>query len=232
MTSVSSLGDSVRLSRWWFWALAAALVAAVSGVTGVASGSWRLGLVVLSSILATCGTLPYLRETVRGGTRPRLVTWGTWSLMTAMAGVASASVRDYPSAVFAFVGTLATGAVVVVGLRFGDRAFGRLDAVCLVVVLIGAALWLGLDQPAIAVLTACAIDLVGLVPTAVHAWRRPAEETTSTFVLIAASGACAAFAAWGELTVTALAYPVYVAASMGFVALLTLRRPDPGRAGS
>jgi hypothetical protein len=63
-----------------------------------------------------------------------------------------------------------------------------------------------------------------LVPTAAHAWRHPEEETTSTFALIAAGGACAGLAAWGDVSVTALAYPVHVALSMGAVALLTLGR--------
>jgi hypothetical protein len=178
---------------------------------------------VASSILATCGTVPYLRETVRHTTRPRLVTWGTWSLLTAVAGTASASVGDYPSAVFSFVGTVATASVVAVGLRFGDRAIGALDAACLTLVVVGVGAWLTLDQPGLAVLAACLIDLIGLVPTAVHAWRRPEEETATTFALVAVGGACAGLAAWGELTVTALAYPTYVALSMGAVAVLTLR---------
>jgi hypothetical protein len=204
-----------------------AVIVAGSVLAGVATaGAWRLSLVILSSLLATFSTLPYIRQTVRRVTQPRLVTWATWSLLTAMAGVASASVGDYPSAAFSFVGTLATGAVVVVALRFGDRAFGQLDAVCLVLVLSGVALWLTYDQPGIAVLAACLIDCIGLVPTAVHAWRRPEEETTSTFGLIAAGGLVVGFAAWGNWSVTALAYPLYVAASMGAVALLTLRR-DP-----
>ncbi len=48
----------------------------------------------------------------------------------------------------------------------------------------------------------------------------------ATLLLIAAGGACAGLAAWGDLSVTALAYPLYVAVSMGAVAVLTLR-PAP-----
>jgi hypothetical protein len=224
MTSrIASTGSSTHRPSWWPWALTGLAGVGLAVSAAVVAGSWRFGLMVASSILATCGIVPYLRETVRRTTRPRLVTWGTWSLLTAVAGTASASVGDYPSAVFSFVGTVATAAVVAVGVRFGDRAIGALDAACLVLVVVGVAAWLTLDQPGLAVLAACLIDFVGLVPTAVHAWRRPEEETATTFALVAAGGACAGLAAWGELTVTALAYPTYVALSMGAVALLTLR---------
>lgn len=121
MTSPSSpAGARQRLSRPWRWGLALAAGSVLAMSAGAVSGSWRFALVVASSLLATCSTLPYIREIIRGTTKPRLVTWGTWSLLTAMAGVASASVGDYPSAVFSFIGTVATAVVVAVGLRFGD----------------------------------------------------------------------------------------------------------------
>jgi hypothetical protein len=175
----------------------------------------RIALTVLGTALGAAGTVPYLLATVRGSTRPRIVTWLTWSLLTAVAGAASASAGDYPAAAFSLVGTLATALVVAVGLRYGDRSVTRLDAACLALVLAGFVLWIVLDLPGIAVAAACLIDFVGLVPTLVHGWRRPREETPVTFALIAAGGLATAAAAWGTWTVTALAYPLYVAVSMG-----------------
>jgi hypothetical protein len=175
----------------------------------------RLGLVILSTLLSASSTLPYIVSTVKHVTHPRVVTWVTWALLTGVAGAASASAGDYPSAAFSFIGTFVTAAVVVAGLRYGDRSFAWLDGVCLGIVGVGLGLWLGLDAPGIAVFTACIIDFVGLVPTLVHAWRRPTEETAITYALIAVAGGVASFAAWGTWTVTAIAYPIYVFVSMG-----------------
>jgi hypothetical protein len=184
----------------------------------------KIVLTVLGTALGAASTLPYLLATVRGGTRPRIVTWLTWSLLTGVAGAASASGGDYPAAAFSLVGTLATALVVAAGLRYGDRTVTRLDAACVALVLVGFVLWIALDLPGIAVAAACLIDLVGLVPTLVHGWRRPHEETPVTFALIAAGGLCTAAAAWGTWTVAALAYPVYVALSMGVCwAIVVLR---------
>jgi hypothetical protein len=177
-------------------------------------GTVRVGLVVLSTLLSAASTVPYLVATAKRRTQPRVVTWLTWALLTAVGGAASASVGDYPSAAFSFIGTVVTTAVVVAGLRYGDRAFGRLDLACLVLVVAGFGLWLLLDVPGIAVGAACVIDFVGLVPTLAHAWRQPHEETAVTYALIAAGGGAATAAAWGSWTVTAIAYPLYVLLSM------------------
>jgi hypothetical protein len=174
----------------------------------------RVGLVVLSTLLSAASTVPYLIATAKRQTRPRVVTWLTWALLTAVGGSASASVGDYPSAAFSFIGTVVTSAVVIAGLRYGDRTFGRLDLVCFVLVIVGFGLWLLFDVPGIAVGAACVIDFIGLVPTLAHAWRRPHEETAVTYALIAAGGGAATAAAWGTWTVTAVAYPVYVLVSM------------------
>lgn len=191
----------------------------------------RVGLVVLSTLLSAVGTVPYLIATVKRRTRPRVVTWLTWALLTAVGGAASASVGDYPSAAFSFIGTVVTSAVVISGLRYGDRTFGRVDLVCFVLVIAGFGLWLLLDVPGIAVGAACVIDFIGLVPTLAHAWRTPYEETAVTYALIAAGGGAATAAAWGTWTVTAVAYPLYVLVSMAacwaIVVLRSARLPTP-----
>jgi hypothetical protein len=189
----------------------------------------RVGLVVLSTMLSASSTIPYLAATARHETRPRIVTWLTWALLTGVGGAASASVGDYPSAAFSFIGTAVTAAVVIAGLRYGDLAFTWLDGVCLTLVVAGLALWLGLSIPGIAVFAACVIDFVGLVPTLVHGWRRPDEETAITYALIAAAGGVATAAAWGTWTVTAIAYPIYVSVSMTacWVIVLLRQRTQP-----
>lgn len=199
-----------------------AVVLAVGAATS-STGS-RIALVVASSLLGTASAVPCIRATLRGTAQPPLVMWATWCALTALAGFASASSGDYPSAVFALVGTLATGAVVVIAFRAGDRAFSALDAVCVALLVPGLVVWQTLHAPQVAVLTACLIDLVGVISALPTLWRRPDQQPTSTFALICAGGLCAALAAWGSWSITALAYPIYVAVSTGAMALLTLRR--------
>ncbi|HKX72639.1 MAG TPA: hypothetical protein VJM32_01355 [Candidatus Saccharimonadales bacterium] len=186
----------------------------------------QTALIVIGSLIAALGTLPYIIATVKGDVKPRLVTWLTWALLTGIAGAAALSANQLGSALFAFLGTLATGSVVVAGFRFGDRTFKTLDVVSLAGVVVGLALWYVLDDPAYAVLAAIAIDFVGLLPTLAHAWTAPREEAPSAFVCVGIGGAItvAAIIMSGDFSLTALGYPLYAAVSMGICAAIILVR--------
>jgi hypothetical protein len=181
----------------------------------------------LGSLIAASGTVPYILATVRKQTKPRVVSWFTWSLLTAVVAAASFADGHMASAIFALVGTLATGAVVVAGLRYGDRTFSVLDVTCQLTALAGLVLWLTLDSPVIAVWVAIAVDFIGFIPTYKHAWQLPYEETTSTFVIIAGGGILAttsALLAEGP-TIAGISYPLYVALSMAAcAATIAIRR--------
>jgi len=183
-------------------------------------------LAMVGSLLAAGGTLPYIVQTVHGTTKPRIVTWLTWSMLTGVAAAAAFAAGDVSSGTFALLGAVATGLIVVVGLRYGDRSFGRLDVLCMMGVIVGLVLWQLLKTPAIGVGAAIIIDFVGFVPTFRHAWEKPHEETASTFALVGAGGvlAAGAIAATGVITVTSIGYPLYVAVSMTACALVTLLR--------
>ena len=184
-------------------------------------------LSVLGSLIAVAGTIPYIVETIRGNTKPRIVTWLTWALLTGVAGAASLSAGQLGAAVFALLGTVATTSVVLAGLRYGDHSFTTLDLACLAGVLIGLALWLSLDNPVFAIWAAILIDFVGLVPTFVHAWKQPTAETASAFVCVGVGGliTSAAIASGGSFSVAALGYPLYAAVSMATVAsVIVIRR--------
>jgi hypothetical protein len=181
---------------------------------------------MLGSLLSAAGTIPYAIETIRGKTKPRIVTWFTWALLTAIAGCAALADRQFGATLFAFIGTAATGTVVLIGLRYGDRTFGRLDVMCVFGVLVGLALWLWFQLAAIAIWAAIVVDFVGLIPTIAHAWRKPGEETAKTFVLVGLGGllTTVVIAVNGAISVTALGYPLYVAVSMGGCAAIIQSR--------
>lgn len=183
-------------------------------------------IAILGSLLATAGTVPYIIETIKGKAKPRIVSWFTWALLTAIAGAAAFSDGQVAAGFFALAGTLATGSVVVAGWRYGDRTFTRLDVACQVSVLVGLVLWLIFNSPALAVWAAVIIDFVGFVPTYKHAWDKPKEETPTFFALVCAGGLLATVAAVpvGGWTVTSVVYPLYVALSMAACLVILMLR--------
>jgi hypothetical protein len=183
-------------------------------------------IAILGSLLAVAGTVPYILETARGKAKPRIVSWFTWALLTGIAAAAAFSDGQLAAGFFALAGALATGSVVVAGWRYGDRTFTRLDVICQISVLVGLVLWFIFNSPALAVWAVIIIDFVGFVPTYKHAWDKPEEETPTFFALVCAGGLLATAAAVpvGGWTVTSVAYPLYVALSMGVcLAVLMLR---------
>lgn len=183
----------------------------------------RTALVVIGSLLTLGSVLPYIRDVVRSKTKPRIVSWFTWSLLTGISLAASLSDHAYASAALLAAATLATAIVVVLGLRFGDRTFERMDIICQVSALVGLGLWLMFDSPAIAVLASVAIDLVGALPTLKHTWQKPYEETSLTF-LVSSVGAMFILLATTTWRVTTLAYPIYLVVINGLLGMVIVVR--------
>ena len=48
-------------------------------------------LIILSSVLTGVAALPYLRDVLQGKTKPRVVTWLVWTVLSGIAAAASFS---------------------------------------------------------------------------------------------------------------------------------------------
>lgn len=181
-------------------------------------------LIVLSSILTFIGVFPYARDILRGKTKPRVVTWFVWSVLTGIAAIASYVDQQYPAAILAVVATAGTATIVVLGYKNGDRKFERIDFICLAGAGIGLILWWYFNSPAIAIIASITIDFIGAVPTLIHSWKKPHEETWIVF-LLSFLGALCTVAVVTDWRVTAIAYPLYLTViNLVFTVLLVTRR--------
>lgn len=182
-------------------------------------------LIVLSSILTISAVIPYIIEIFRGTTKPRIVSWFTWSLLAAIGSVASFSDGQLAAGILAAASASASMAVVVLGYKHGDRHFERVDIVCQAAALAGVGLWFIFNSPAVAVIAVVAIDFIGCVPTFRHSWQKPHEETWITFAMSGAAGGLTLMAA-GDWRITAAAYPLYIALIATLITLVILKSPN------
>ena len=141
-------------------------------------------LIILSAIVTVVAALPYIIEIVRGRTKPRIVSWFTWSVLTGIACAASFADGQVPAGVLLLAGTFETALIVILGFKHGDRKFERLDMYCLAGAATGLVLWLLFNSPAIAVLATITIDLIGAIPTFKHSWEKPVSYTHLTLPTI------------------------------------------------
>lgn len=186
-------------------------------------------LVALSGALALAATIPYLRDIVRGRTKPRLVSWLVWSVLVGISSAAAFATRQLPAGVLSLCDALACGLVVLLGYKHGDRTLGRLDVACPLGACMAVGLWGLLESPAVAAVVIVVTDFLGAIPTFRHSWLRPYEETWLAFALSGLSGAVTLLAAnFGVLT--AIVYPLYIlVANLIIVILLLLLSPHRAR---
>ncbi len=166
-------------------------------------------LLVLSVLITITSVIPYIRDILKGTTRPNIASWITWTLLTLVATIAEFAAGEYVTAIFTSAAVIETLLVVILGLKYGYAKYSRFDAICQIGALSGFIFWFLFNSPAAAVIAVVTIDLIGALPTVRHSWLKPDEETWLTFAMAGIGGLLAIFA----LTTynwTSLTYAVYI----------------------
>ena len=184
---------------------------------------WRLILIILGSLITLSAVIPYIIEIIKGTTKPRVVSWFVWTVLTGLGTAAAIAEGQWLTSILLGTAAFETLLVVILGFRHGDRRFERLDIVCLVGAVVGIILWQLFDSPAIGALAAVTLDLVGGIPTLVHSWKKPHEETWITFFISAVGSSLALFVIT-DWRVTASAYPIYLVTINALFTVVLLTR--------
>jgi hypothetical protein len=177
---------------------------------------------ILAGLVSTVDAVPYVRDIVRGRTRPYRATWAIWTVLGVTAFFAQAA--DGADWSLLMVGVQAASVVTVFALSIG-RGIGRLGPVDLALIAVaGAGLigWYVSDRPLWATAGVVLADLAGALLMLPKTWRDPDSETPSSFLLAGASGMLAT-AAVGQID-AALLYPAYFGVANTAIALLILSR--------
>lgn len=164
---------------------------------------------ILSVVVTIGSVIPYIRDIISGTTRPNIVSWITWTLLTAVATVAELSAHEYITAIFTASAVIETGLIVILGLKYGYVKYTSFDYFCQIGALVGFVLWYVFNSPVAAIIAAITIDFIGALPTVKHSWISPGEETWPTYALASLGGALALFAL-SSYNWTSLTYAVYI----------------------
>lgn len=187
------------------------------------------GFGLVAGAMAVVDTFPYIRDTLRGNTRPHRGTWLIWSVLAAVAFFSQ--LADGASWSLGMVGgqSIVTLAVFALSLHFGVGA-GRNEVGLMIIALVGVAGWFVISAPIVATISVVLADLIGLLLMLPKTYRDPYSETLVTFALSSVGGVLGALAV-GSWDPALLVYPMYFAAMNLFVAaLLAIRREMLGDA--
>lgn len=182
-------------------------------------------LVFLGAAVNVFGIVSYIKDTLRGQTKPNRITWLLWSVapLIATAAVLSGGFSWVVLPIF----MAGFGPLLVLIASFANPnsywKLGVLDYVCGLFSVLALVFWWITKEANIAIVFAIASDGFAAVPTLIKSWKHPETESIIAYAagLFSALTSFAAIKIWGF---SELAFPIYLVITNSSLVLVGWRR--------
>ena len=134
-------------------------------------------IVVLASILAIVGNIPYLRDVIKGKVKPHPYTWFIWTIVSCVVFFGQVAKGAGIGAIPTAVSEIFTVLIFLFSLKYGFKNPPKRDKYFLVIALIGLIPWIITKDPTLSVIMVVSIDLIAFIPTLYKTYRHPSSET-------------------------------------------------------
>lgn len=181
---------------------------------------------IIAVALTFIGYVPYIRDTIKGKTKPHIYTWFIWGLVTAIAFGLQLTENAGAGAYVTLAAAIVCFIIFGFGLRQSkaDRDITKSDTLFLILSFVALGLWLFAKQPILSVILLSSLDMLGFIPTIRKSWNKPEQETLSSYVANTLRFGLAILALENYTLVTAL-YPLtWILANGLFSVFLIVRR--------
>jgi hypothetical protein len=173
--------------------------------------------------IGVADTIPYIRDVLRGSTRPHRGTWLIWGSLAIVVSLSQWADGASWSLVMSGTQAILIGLIFVLSIRRGEGGVSTPELIMTFVAAAGVACWIVADEPIVATGCVVAADLIGTALMVPKTYRDPDSETLLTFALASVAGALAT-ASVGALDAALLLYPLYFCVANGALALLIMCR--------
>lgn len=184
--------------------------------------------IYVGSAIGALGAAVYLRDTLRGTTKPNRVTWLLWAVAPLLAAAVEldggVGLRALPTFMVGFMPLL-----VFIGSFHNSASvwqIRRIDYACGLVSVVGTVTWLVTRNGVVAISAAIAADFMAGVPTVMKSWTHPETETVHSYV--------GAVISMGVLLLTVthwtfdeVAFPVFILCMASVEVVLVGLEPGP-----
>jgi hypothetical protein len=140
--------------------------------------------IYVGSAIGALGAAVYLRDTLRGTTKPNRVTWLLWAIAPLLAAAVElddgVGLRALPTFMVGFMPLL-----VFIGSFHNPASvwrIRRIDYACGAMSVVGTVVWLVTRNGVLAISAAIAADFMAGVPTLIKSWTHPETETVHSYV--------------------------------------------------
>jgi hypothetical protein len=181
---------------------------------------------VSAGLVGVVDTVPYLRDVLRGSTRPHRGTWLIWSALAVVVCLSQWADGASWSLIMLLTQAVLTTAVFSVAIVRGQGGTTIVELALIAVAGAGVAGWLLSGEPLVATVCVVAADLIAAAMMVPKTYRDPGSETLATFVYASIGGALAAGAVGvaDNAGATLLLYPIYYCLANGAIAVLIHHR--------
>lgn len=179
---------------------------------------------VIAIVLVFVAYVPYVRDMLKGKTKPHIYSWFVWGLLAMLVG----TIQIKNGAGIGALVTLAAGAssvlVFLLGLKNGKKDITKLDSLFLGAALAATIVWLFAKQPLTSMILLVTIGTLGFMPTLRKAWNKPGEETLMLWGINTGRHALGIAAIAKYNAVTLLHPVVWLVINLVFTLILIARR--------
>lgn len=168
--------------------------------------------IYLGSAIGALGALVYLRDTLRGTTKPNRVTWLLWAVAPLLAAAVQfqdgVGLRSLPTFMVGFMPLL----IFVASFHNTSSVWRvrRVDYACGAFSVLGTVVWLVTRNGVLAISAAMTADFLAGVPTLMKSWTHPETETVHSYIgaVISMGIVLLTITSW---TFEETAFPVFIA---------------------
>lgn len=180
---------------------------------------------LIATFLVFIGYIPYLRDIIKGKTKPHIYTWFLWCFVTFIAFALQFSAGAGSGSFVTLVSAIMCAVVIILGFIVKSKVkIVKSDSIFLILAFISLGLWLIAKQPILSIILTTLVDLFGFAPTVRKSYNDPYSETLSFYWLNSFRFSLAIFSLQTYTLVTAL-YPIsWLSANFIFAIMLMVRR--------
>jgi hypothetical protein len=182
-------------------------------------------LVLIGAGINFFGASFYIRDTLRGKTKPNRVTWLLWSVAPLIATVAALSEGVGWSVLPVFMSGFIP--FLIFSSSFINKnsywKLSKLDYCCGALSLLALVLWYISHEANIAIILAIISDILAALPTLIKAWHNPETESFITYCC-AMFSALTSFFAIEEWNFVSLAFPSYLVLILLLILIIIKRK--------
>ena len=137
----------------------------------------KLILSVSASLITLTAHYIYIRDIIRGKTKPHTFTWLIWFITSGVAVLGAWKGGGYFSVISMMVITFLVFIVLLLSFKYGTKDKTKSDVFVLFLAFLSIIIWWRTNNPVLAVLLVSIIDGLGYVPTYRKSFHKPYEES-------------------------------------------------------